>query len=309
MAKSFVPSRSSSAETCTDPPTTSREIIFRVRRYDLAATFTSGQAFRWEGRGKSWTGVVCGHWVKLQQRDQEIVAEAAVPQTDWGWLAHYLQVDARFDEILATFPGDPPMLAAVDACRGLRLLRQDPWECLASFILSSTKQIVQIRQIVAILCENYGDAVPVGQGTSPTFAFPTAQRLAELNESHLRDCKMGFRAPYLLHAARAVAERKCDLWALDRLDLSAARHQLLKLQGVGDKIADCVLLFAFGFSMAFPMDVWVRRALRELYFRGTQPTPANLRAFAAAHFGPYAGYAQQYLFHYIRTRTSKNVFN
>ena len=282
--------------------------VFRVRDYDLGATLNSGQAFRWETCGDSWTGVVRGRWLKLRLCGQGIMAETALPQTDWRWLADYLATEVKLDALLATFPKDAPMLEAVRACRGLRLLRQDPWECLASFILSSTKQIVQIRQIVATLCERYGAPVPVPAGEPAAFSFPTAERLAGLSETGLRDCKMGFRAPYLLATARLVAECKCDLQCLGQLDLATARGQLLTLPGVGQKIADCVLLFAYGFPTAFPLDVWVMRALRELYFRGKRPTGAKLKNFAANHFGPHAGYAQQYLFHFIRTRQPKNIF-
>lgn len=308
MAVSSTPSRFSSAATCVDAPPATHGRAFRVRDYDLAATLTSGQAFRWEVRGGGWTGIAHGRWVKLRQRDQNLIAETAVAQTDWQWLADYLQVAVKLDAVLATFPEDAPMLAAVSACRGLRLLRQDPWECLASFILSSTKQIVQIRQIVATLCERYGMPVAVPAGEPAAFTFPTAERLVGLTEAQLRACKMGFRAPYLLATARLVAEDRCDLLGLGRLDLAAARAQLLALPGVGHKIADCVLLFAFGFPTAFPLDVWVLRALHELYFRGKRPTTAKLKNFAATHFGPNAGYAQQYLFHFIRTKHPKNIF-
>ena len=278
------------------------KVVFCVCDYDLAATLTSGQAFRWEARDGGWTGVVRGRWLKLQQRGQSILAETSVPQTDWRWLADYLQIALTLDDLLATFPDDPPMRAAIRACRGLRLLRQDPWECLASFILSSTKQIVQVRQIVATLCERYGTPVAAPVGEPPAFAFPTATGLADLTEVQLRACKMGFRAPYLRATARWIAEGKIDLEKLRRLDLAEARTRLLALPGVGPKIADCVLLFACGFPTAFPLDVWVLRALSELYFHGKRLTAAKLRTFSETHFGPHAGYAQQYLFHFIRTK-------
>lgn len=282
--------------------------MFRVRDYDLAATLTSGQAFRWERRGNAWVGVVCGRWVKLTQPSGAIEAEAARAQSNWQWLSEYLQVGVTLDAVLATFPQDPPMQAALNACRGLRLLRQSPWECLASFILSSTKQIVQIRQIVATLCERYGEPVAASPGESPAFAFPTAERVAGLTETELRACKLGFRAPYLLASARRVADGQIDLARLGELELAEARAQLLWLPGVGEKIANCVLLFAYSFPTAFPLDVWVLRALRQLYFPGKRPTAARLRSFSETHFGPHAGYAQQYLFHYVRTKRPKNIF-
>ena len=138
-------------------------------------------------------------------------------------------------------------------------------------------------------------------------SFPSPERLATATEAGLRACKMGFRAPYLLATARAVAGGQFDLGRLQRLPPEAARGELMHLPGVGRKVADCVLLFAYGFQSAFPMDVWVMRALRQLYFPRRRLSPQRLHRFAAAHFGPHAGYAQQYLFHYMRTRTQNSV--
>jgi len=282
--------------------------ILPVRDYDLGATLSSGQAFRWRQQGDAWVGVVGGHWVRLQAAGDSIIAETAGPKADWNWLAHYLQIETDLCAVLASFPEDEPMRSAVGACRGLRLLRQDPWECLASFILSSTKQIVQIRQIVALLCERHGDSLPVPAGHPPAHAFPSPTRLAGVTEAELRNCKMGFRAPYLLAAARAIANGDLDLNRLHEMPVAEAREELLKLHGVGRKIADCVLLFAYGFQAAFPMDVWVMKALRELYFPRRRPSAARLQRFTETHFGSNAGYAQQYLFHYMRTRRCGKIF-
>jgi N-glycosylase/DNA lyase len=142
-------------------------ILLPVRNYDLAATLDSGQAFRWQPDHGSWTGVISRRRVYLTQVRDGIRAEAIGPAADWQWLRDYLQTDVDLDAVLKTFPDDAPMRDAVAACRGLRVLRQDPWECLASFILSSTKQIVQIRQIVVRLCERFGEPVslsPLGRG-------------------------------------------------------------------------------------------------------------------------------------------------
>ncbi|MFM2294539.1 MAG: hypothetical protein RLZZ350_952 [Verrucomicrobiota bacterium] len=275
----------------------SHEKVFPARDYDLAATLDSGQAFRWRCADGVWRGVIHGRAVELQQHGEEIFARLALPYTDWRWLENYLRLDVDLPALLKTFPDDAPLNEAVRACRGLRLLRQEPWECLASFILSSTKQIVQIRQIVELLCERFGE--PVGAGK---FTFPSASRLATCTEAELRACKMGFRAPYLLAAARAVSDGKLDLPALQHLPLEAARAKLVELPGVGRKIADCALLFSHGFDAAFPIDVWVMKALRELYFPKRKPSAKRLETFANSHFGPHAGWAQQYLFHYMRTK-------
>jgi N-glycosylase/DNA lyase len=295
------------------------EMLLPVRDYDLAATLDSGQVFRWQKQDDGWHGVLGNHFIRLTQKENSIHAEAAAPVGDWNFLRDFLQADLDLGAILKTFPDDEPMRAAVAACRGLRLLRQDPWECLASFILSSTKQIVQIRQIVSLLCERFGKPVNRRTGVAPVsdfslpngdrrdacptaFSFPTPGKIARLTEAELRACKMGFRAPSLLAAARAIADGRFDLEHLRQLPHAEARMELMKLRGVGGKIADCVLLFAYGFDAAFPVDVWVERALQQLYFPRRRASEKRLRYFAATHFGPRAGYAQQYLFHYMRTK-------
>jgi N-glycosylase/DNA lyase len=275
---------------------------FAAVEYDLEATLDSGQAFRWQEQHGTWTGVVGDHWVQLQPGAGSITAHTATAVTNWNWLGEYLQVHLDLSAVLRTFPDDEPMRAATAACRGLRLLRQEPWECLASFILSSTKQIVQIRQIIALLCERYGEPLPVAAGFLPAHAFPCPARLARTTEAELRACKMGFRAPYLLETARIITSGGFDLERLRQLRFDEARNELMKLPGVGRKIADCVLLFAYGFQSAFPVDVWVLKALRQLYFPRRRVGMPRLHRFAASHFGPNAGYAQQYLFHYMRTK-------
>ena len=272
--------------------------FIEVRDYDLAATLASGQAFRWELRDGWWQGVVAGQWVRLRQSEKGIAAEAAETVVDWTWLTHYLQTEVDLDAVIKTFPKDEPLRLSIAACRGLRLLRQDPWECLASFILSSTKQIVQIQQIVRSLCQCFGASVRVPQAHAPEHAFPTAAQIASATEAGLRACKMGFRAPNLLATAKMVGE--IDLQALANCDYETARNTLVELPGVGEKIANCVLLFAYGFQQAFPVDVWVRKALLQLYFPRRRPSPQRLLNFTRTYFGPNSGYAQQYLFHYIR---------
>ena len=300
MTVSSTRSRYSNVAASDETPRAARGTIFPVHDYDLATTLTSGQVFRWELRDRCWEGVIGQRWVRLRADGAAIIAETADPVTDWRWLADYLQIGISLGGVLATFPGDEPMRAAVAACRGLRLLRQDPWECLASFIFSSTKQIVQIRQIVALLCERFGEPVAVPDGRRPAFAFPAPQRVAAADESELRACKMGFRAPNLRAAARKIVDGEVDLGRLATAPTGAARDELMRLPGVGRKIADCVLLFAYGFQDAFPVDVWVMKALQHFYFPRRRVALQLLQKFATSHFGPYAGYAQQYLFHYAR---------
>jgi N-glycosylase/DNA lyase len=230
----------------------------------------------------------------------EIVAETIGPTEDWSWLSYYLQLEVDLTEVIASFPPDKIMQEAVSACSGLRLLRQDPWECLASFILSSTKQICQIEQVVDLLCRRLGDKVPVPDGHDPQFSFPGVDRVAQSGEAELRACKMGFRAPYLLATARRIHEGGLNLNEVATLPYAAARARLIELPGVGEKIADCALLFGWGFAEAFPVDVWMKRVIAEHYFTKRRPTAKQLQRFIRRHFRARAGYAQQYLFHYAR---------
>lgn len=262
-----------------------------------------GQTFVWQRDAHGWTGAIGRRWVQLESCKTGIIARRAAPVSDWSWLKNYLQTNVCLDDIFAAFPDDDLHLkAAISACRGMRLLKQDHWECLASFILSSTKQITQIHQVVSLLRQRFGSRITVPDGFPTMSAFPTAEQIARLDEATLRECKMGFRAPYLLDAARRVVDGRLDLVRLESLSLDEARDGLMQVNGVGEKIAECVLLYGYGFPDAFPVDVWVARALRECYFRGRNVPLVKLRAFSAKYFGEQAGYAQQYLFHHIRTR-------
>jgi N-glycosylase/DNA lyase len=290
-----------------------------VSDFDLAATLECGQAFRWSRGPDGWfAGVVGGRVLRVRLRDGALEGDVD---------PHYFALDVSLPDIVATFPDDEPLRAAVKKHWGLRVLRQEPWETLASFIASSTKQIVQIRQIVANLSGKFGKALGVrelapafgrqrqqagalqsqapllGDGNDPGHSFPAPDTIARASLPELAACKLGFRAKYLLAAARAIDSGKVRLDRLPAMDYDRALEELMKLDGVGEKIAACTLLFSCGHDEAFPIDVWVERALRRLYFAGRKATARQLREFARSHFGPYAGWAQQYLFFNERTQS------
>ncbi|HTS19666.1 MAG TPA: DNA glycosylase [Verrucomicrobiae bacterium] len=274
--------------------------IIKTSDFSLATTLECGQAFRWHRADDGWFVGVVGHKIwRLRQIDDHIEWHISPsspikhpPSSISSSIIHYLSIDLSLPDILATFPDDPLLHQAARDHHGLRVIRQEPWECLASFIASSSKQIVQIRQIVALLSERFGEPIDAHH-----HAFPTVTAIARASHQQLWDCKLGFRAKHLLAAARAIDGGQLDLHALASMDYDRALEELTKLPGVGEKIANCTLLFSCGFHHAFPIDVWIERALRRIYFPGTKRVTAReLRAFARAHFGPYAGWAQQYLF-------------
>jgi len=267
-----------------------------VCNFHLGHTLECGQAFRWRRlAGGGYEGVIGRTVVHATQTGDRLMLSGAPA----GTLANYFQLHEDIAAIVRTFPNDPHMRRAVAFGCGMRLLRQDPWECLASFICSAAKQFVQICQVVDNLCRTLGEPLKADGRTG--FAFPSAAAVARATHEQLWSCKMGFRAKNLLAAARMVDSDKVRLETIAAMDYPRAVEELMKLPGVGPKVADCALLFGWGRQEAFPIDVWIERALRQLYFAGQRRvTRRQLVEFHRSYFGPYAGYAQQYLFHYVR---------
>ncbi len=263
--------------------------------FDLDATLGCGQVFHWVRESAGWLGTIGDRALYVEQRGESVFVSAGVEEM----AARYFALDHPLGEICATFPSDPAMTEAARFCRGMRIVRQPAWECLATFITSSMKQVAHIAQISHTLRRRFG--VRLESGGRALFAYPPAAALARLNEADLRACALGFRAKNLLGAARLIAEGTVDLTKIAELEDAAARYELCRLPGVGEKVANCALLFGFERLQAFPIDVWIERVLRELYFkRKRKVTAARLREFSAEYFGPYGGYAQQYLFHHAR---------
>ena len=232
---------------------------------------------------------------RVEQRGDQLLVLRGMEKT----AQHYFALDHPLADICASFPDDPAMKAARDFAAGLRILRQPAWECLASFITSAMKQVAHISQISHTLRQRYGEPCEWSSGT--LHSYPSPERIAALEEADLRACALGFRAKNLRNAARMIASREVDLEGIAQLDDDEARAQLCRLPGVGEKVANCTLLFGFGRLRAFPVDVWIDRILRQIYFpRKRNVTPRKLREFSESYFGPYAGYAQQYLFHHAR---------
>jgi N-glycosylase/DNA lyase len=264
------------------------------RGTDLDATLTSGQAFSWKRIHGQWQGWIAGRPCQVWSQGEMIYAQGL--ELNSASVAHYFGLDLPLDEIFATFPRDPWLERARAFAPGLRILRQEPWETLCNFICSSLKQIVQIEQINHDLRRAFGQRL--GEGL---YTFPDAARLAQAEETELRACRLGFRARHLFVAARQIASGEISLDHVATLPTEEAREELRRIRGVGEKVANCILLFAYGRLEAFPIDVWVERVLRRLYFND-RPRVAHerMRRFADRHFGPHRGYAQQFLFHWIR---------
>jgi N-glycosylase/DNA lyase len=217
----------------------------------------------------------------------------------------YLRLDENHDAVLRSFPAEDSVLAAAVAyCPGLRILRQPLWECLATFLTSSMKQVAHIRQMSLRLRRELGEPLRLGDITAG--AFPSPAAMASAGEQRLRELGLGYRAVFVHRAAAELASGEARLEDGEALDDAELLEFLLRFDGVGEKIANCVRLFAFGRLSAFPVDVWIERVLRERYFGGDEVPRKELTSFLVHHFGDYGGYAQQYLFHHARTSKGKS---
>jgi N-glycosylase/DNA lyase len=264
--------------------------------FDLALTLGSGQVFHWSKSGDGFAGTIGEAPVYAEQRGRSLLVTPGIEKA----VARYFALDHSPEKIHASFPDDPAMRAALESCRGMRIIRQPAWECLATFITSSMKQVAHIRQMSLAIRQRFGH--PVQFGNTKLFTYPTPERLAAGEEQDLRECKLGYRAKNLIGTARMITAGEVNLERIRTLNDTQALKELCRLPGVGEKVANCVLLFAYERVRAFPIDVWIERVLRETYFKGKRRvTAARLRDFSQTYFGPFGGYAQQYLFHHART--------
>ncbi len=255
---------------------------------DLVKTFECGQCFRWNADAAGvYTGVAYGHAAALFERGGEVFIRTDAPLALWR---EYFDLDRDYADISRSFlgKGGAYLDNCVDFGRGIRILRQEPWEALCSFIISQCNNIKRIKGIVERLCCGFGEKLEFDG--RQYYSFPTAERLAECDEAALAPLRSGYRAAYIISAARAVAYGGMDLAALIDCPYAEAKKALLGLNGVGEKVANCVVLFGLYHMEAFPIDVWIRRALRENFPVGFNP----------ASLGEYAGLAQQYIFYFAR---------
>ncbi|MBE6787609.1 MAG: DNA-3-methyladenine glycosylase 2 family protein [Ruminococcaceae bacterium] len=259
--------------------------IFGLEEFDLPHTLDCGQAFRWvsDQNGK-WSGVAFGKYLELEKtKDGTIVLYNTTKEDYENIWYDYFDLSRNYKEIVENLSQNEVLKKACEYSYGIRVLNQEPFETLCSFIISQNNNIKRIKGIIERLCENFGEY------KNGYYAFPTAEKIAGLTLEDLAVLRSGFRAKYLLDAAKKVVNGEVDLQNLKNLPLDEARTELMKIVGVGPKVADCCLLFSHRHTSAFPKDVWIKRAM-EVLFNGELPKNAQ----------KYAGIAQQYIFFYAR---------
>ena len=272
-------------------------ILENTEDFDLKQIFDCGQCFRWDKYDAGYIGIAYGLPLYITQHEKTLTLhDTALAAWDSVW-RDYFDADRDYGRIKHALSADPVMKNAISFGEGIRILNQDPFECLISFIISASNNIPRIKKIINALCESFGDKKEyMGQCF---YTFPSPERLAALELSDLSVIKAGFRDKYILATAKCVSDGMIDLNCLKKASYEYAKSQLLKLSGVGNKVADCVLLFSLGKYSSFPIDVWIKRIMEYCYTGGEQPRDA-IAALADKKFGALGGFAQQYLFYWAR---------
>ncbi len=246
-------------------------------------TFLCGQCFRFDPDGEGFSGIAGGRFIRAEEKEGKTVLHCTPEAFESFWKS-YFDLERDYSAVRPLIASDPFLVEAEKFGRGIRMLRQEPWEALCSFIISQCNNIPRIKGIVSRLCQMYGDEIEGG------FTFPDAPKIACLEVSDLAPLRSGYRADYIISAAREVASGALDLNALINTPTPEARKRLMAMHGVGKKVADCVLLFGLGHTDAFPVDVWIKKVLNQVYPQGLDTSV----------YGDLAGIVQQYIFFYAR---------
>ncbi len=273
-------------------------IVEGVKDFKLQQTFECGQCFRWEAEEDgSYTGIAYERVINIKQDNEKIIFQnISYEEFNTIW-RKYFDLDRDYNAIKNKLSQDEVLSRAINYGSGIRLLQQDVWECLLSFIISSNNMIPRIKSIIASLSEQYGKKISYKGKEYHT--FPKPEDLYNKAIEDLAFCRSGYRCKYILDAARQVTEGAVKINELKQMDTNEARKELMKIKGVGPKVADCVLLFSLNKYDVFPTDVWIKRIVENLYL-GDEVKIKDIHAFASKQYGELAGFAQQYLFYYAR---------
>ena len=276
-------------------------IIDGVKDFHPDHTFDNGQCFRWNREEDgSYTGVAFGRALNIRCTGETIILDNVSLEDFHKIWKQYLDLDRDYGSIKKMLSAkDAAMLKAVSYGHGMRILQQDKWETLISFILSQNNNITRIKKCVEGLCAAHGTPIGVYRGKM-RYSFPTAEALSPLDPGELDSCRLGYRAKYIAGTAKQIAgDGGNKLESMGRVSAEEAYEYLLGLSGVGPKVANCIMLFAMGKYASFPLDVWIKRVMNRIYHI-EEGNVKQMKEYAAAYFGEYGGIAQQYLFYYMR---------
>lgn len=281
-------------------------IVRGIEDFNLKETFECGQCFRWnEEEDGSYTGVAYDKVINVKlEKDMLIIDNTDLNDFYDIWF-DYFDLARDYRQIKESLSKDPVLKEAIQYGKGIRILRQDTWETLVSFIISQNNRIPQIKKVVENLASSFGE--PIEYKGKVYYTFPKAEELVMFDVETIAKTKCGFRAKYILDAASKVFSGEIDLLKLFEYSTNEIRDILMSINGVGPKVADCVILYSIGRYDTFPTDVWIKRIVEYLYLK-REGTPLEIQLFAIDKFGDLSGFAQQYLFYYGR-EMGKKIFN
>lgn len=274
--------------------------IKNLENFNPEHIFECGQAFRWERQEDgSYTLVAFNRVINVSLDEEDVVIKnTSLEDFENVWI-DYFDLKANYKSMQETFNEDPIMQEAIEYGKGIRILKQDPFETTISFIISANNRIPQIKKSIELIARTYGDSIGFYEGKE-YFSFPSPQALAQVDVSELREiCRVGFRDQRIIDVSKMVACGDLDLNILKERDREDIKNVLITLPGIGPKIADCITLFAYNKKDSFPVDVWIKRVMEFLYFK-EDVNKNKLAMLSREKFGPFAGLAQQYLFYYGR---------
>ncbi|KHO61090.1 MULTISPECIES: DNA-3-methyladenine glycosylase family protein [Thermoanaerobacter] len=281
-------------------------IVRGIEDFNLKETFECGQCFRWnEEEDGSYTGVAYDKVINVKlEKDMLIIDNTDLNDFYDIWF-DYFDLARDYRQIKESLSKDPILKEAIQYGQGIRILRQDTWETLVSFIISQNNRIPQIKKVIENLASSFGE--PIEYKGKVYYTFPKAEELVMFDVETIAKTKCGFRAKYILDAASKVFSGEIDLLKLFEYSTNEIRDILMSISGVGPKVADCVILYSIGRYDTFPTDVWIKRIVEYLYLK-REGTPLEIQLFAIDKFGDLSGFAQQYLFYYGR-EMGKKIFN
>ncbi len=278
--------------------------MLALSKINIEDSINSGQVFLWKKEEKSWYGINGCDVLSVKESTLKITSFSKKP-------FDIFREDDNFNQILKSITKDKVVKSAVKRFPGLRLLRQDPFQCYITFILSSNSSIQKIQHMLILLCKKFG--TKINFENNEFFLFPEPKKLALANKNDLLACGLGYRAKSVKKASDAVISGEIDFEFLKKADYQTAKESLIKIYGIGHKVADCILLFSLEKLEAFPLDRWMLRILQKYYFEKfqmsgktlTEKRYENLHNDIVEYFGPYAGYSQQFLFKMERDLNQK----
>lgn len=291
-------------------------IIKEVRNFELPHIFDCGQCFRWHRqKNGNYIGVAFGRVIEVEKQEEDVILYNSTERDFYDIWENYFDLKRDYSSIKEELRKDSILEKSVDFGHGIRLLQQEPFEITLSFIISANNRIPMIRKAIENMSKKWGEELSYAGNTY--YAFPSIERLYEVSQEELEECGMGFRAKYIKDTVNKIyncvyakgqcpegEEDKYDLQRIKSQDDDTCHEELQNFSGIGPKVADCIMLFSMGKYSAFPVDVWVKRAM-QFFYLAPDVSLKKIRDFARNKFGDLSGFAQQYLFYYARENNIK----